>query len=68
MVAFNEQYVTDKAGKPVGVILSLDDFNRIVEDLEELDALRAYDTAKASNEKPVAFEKAMDELERRGRE
>ena len=63
MVAFNEKIVTDKSGKTVGILLDVDDFRRMVEELEELDSLRAYDAAKSSHEQPVPFEQAVAEIE-----
>jgi hypothetical protein len=52
----NEQYVRDRTGNPIGVFLSLEDFRRIVDELEELDAIRAYDAATASGDEEVPFE------------
>jgi hypothetical protein len=34
-------------------------------DLEELEAIRAYDAAKASRSKPIPFELAKEQLRRR---
>ena len=67
MVAFNEKYVMDKSGKTVGVLLDVEEFRRIVEDLEELDSIRAFDTAKSSGEQPIPFDQAIAEIERGGR-
>ncbi len=39
------QYITDTAGKKL-VILSLIEFNTIMEELEELEDIRLYDEAK----------------------
>jgi PHD/YefM family antitoxin component YafN of YafNO toxin-antitoxin module len=64
MVAFNEKYVTDKFGKTVAVLLDLDEFRRMVDDLEELDSIRAYDAAKSSGEQPIPFDQAVAEIER----
>jgi hypothetical protein len=64
MVALNEQYVKDKSGKPVGVFLDLEDFRRIVSDLEELESLRAFDAAKSAGDQAIPFEQAVAEIER----
>lgn len=61
------QYVVDQNGKPVGVILEAKEYQRILEELEELDAIRAYDAAKASGEKPVSFERVVKQIERKRR-
>jgi len=40
------QYVTDLAGKRVGVLLDLKTFQQVEEELDELACTRAYDAAK----------------------
>jgi len=39
----------DKKGNPVSVILNIDIYHKILEELEELAAIRAYDAAKSSD-------------------
>ena len=67
MFRSKEQYLTDAKGKQVGVVLDLRQYRKLLEQAEELDAIRAYDSAKASREKPVAFEQAIKEIEHRHR-
>jgi len=61
MPTVEERYVVDKDGNRLGVVLDMEEYRKL---LEELDAIRAFDQAKASGEKPVPFEKAMNEIER----
>jgi uncharacterized protein YlbG (UPF0298 family) len=61
---FGEQYVVDKKGKPVSVLLNMRAYRKILDELEELAAIRAYDTAKASKDKAIPFEQAIAEIER----
>jgi len=63
-LATNERYVVDKKGKPVSVLLDIRAYRKMLEELEELAAIRAYDAAKASGAKPIPFEKAIAEIER----
>jgi len=63
-LATNERYVVDKKGKPVSVLLDIRAYRKMLEELEELAAIRAYDAAKASGDKPIPFEKAIAEIER----
>ncbi len=56
-------YLVDENGKQTAVILDVEEYRRLLDDLEELDSIRAYDAAKASGEKPVPFEEAVDEIE-----
>jgi hypothetical protein len=50
------RYVIDDKGRAVSVLLDIKAYARLLEELEELEAIRAYDAAKASGEKPVNFE------------
>ena len=61
--AIDEQYVVDKNGDPVGVILDIGVYRKILEELEELAAIRAYDAAKASGDEAIPFEQAIEEIE-----
>ncbi len=63
-LATNERYVVDKKGKPVSVLLDIRAYRKMLEELEELAAIRAYDAAKASGDRPIPFEKAIAEIER----
>jgi hypothetical protein len=63
-LAIDEQYVVDKNGDPVGVILDIGVYRKILEELEELAAIRAYDAAKASGDEAIPFEQAIEEIER----
>lgn len=61
------QFIVDEKGKQTGVLLSMKAYQRIMEDLEELEAIRAYDAAKASGEKPIRLEEAIARIEKRCR-
>jgi hypothetical protein len=60
----NERYVIDADGRQVAVLLDIAAFHRILEDLEELEAMRAYDEAKASGDEAISLEDALEEIER----
>jgi len=57
----------DKKGKKVAVILSIEEYEKLLDKAEELWALRAYDEAMASGETPIPLEQALAEI-RRNRE
>jgi hypothetical protein len=46
MLTIHTQYITDKKGKKISVVLPIKDFNAIMEELEELDDIKLYDKAK----------------------
>ena len=64
MRTLNEQYLVDAEGNRIGVVLRIADYGRLLEALEELDDLRAYDEAKASDDEVLPLEPAIAEIER----
>jgi len=65
MSSVKERFLVDEAGNRVAVVVSLEDYRQLVADVEELDAIRAYDEAKASGERSIPFVQAIAEFERR---
>ena len=59
----NERFVVDENGTRVGVLLGIDDYTKLVEALEELESIRAYDAAKSSGDEAVPFDDAVREIE-----
>lgn len=64
MTSFGERYVVNKKGEQVGVLLDIDDYRRMLAELEELESIRAYDAAKASKSEAIPFEQAVKDIER----
>ncbi len=62
-VMLNPQYVVDKDQNPKAVLLTISEWEHIVEELEELDDIRAYDAAKAAPQDTIPFEQAVREIE-----
>jgi hypothetical protein len=63
-----QSFLVDADGNRVGVVLDMREYQAVLEELEELDAVRAYDAAKASGEQPIPFdEQAIEEIERQRR-
>jgi hypothetical protein len=61
------KYVVDEQGERVGVILDIAQFQRILEELEELESIRAYDAAKSSGDDAVPLDQAVREIEQERR-
>ena len=53
------QYLTDSTGKKTGVFLSIKDYKKIMEELEELEDIKSYDKAKKRDEKTMALRQAI---------
>jgi len=62
MITVHEEYLVDEAGNRKAVVLPFDTWQKIKEELEELDDIRAYDKAKANSSEPIPFEQAMREI------
>ncbi len=59
------QYITDSKGKKVSVVLPIRQYQQMLEDLEELEDLRLYDSVKSRNEKTIPFTEYLKQ--RRGK-
>lgn len=63
MTIIRPQFITDNNGKKTGVILSIKEFESILEELEELEDIRLYDEAKAGNESSLPIDEAFRIIE-----
>lgn len=50
MLAEKTTYITDKKGKRISVILPIEEYERILTELEELEDIRLYDEAKKEDD------------------
>jgi len=63
MLTLHPEYVVDEKQDRKAVILPLSDWTRLIEELEELDDIRAYDEAKADSQETVPFTRAVAEIQ-----
>ncbi len=52
------QFLTDKKGNKTGVLLSIKQYNKLIEKLEDLEDVRIYDEAKREDD---GYRISMDE-------
>jgi hypothetical protein len=52
-------FVVDAENNQTAVLLSIEDWNRVVEDLEELADIRSYERAKENPNEGIPLEQAM---------
>ena len=57
------QFVTDNNGNKLAVILPLKEYNKMLEELEDLEDIRLYDEAKRGKQEFVDAEQAFKEIE-----
>jgi hypothetical protein len=58
-----ERYLVDESGSRVAVLLDIEEYQKILDALEELEAITAYDGAKAESDEVITFEQAIAEIE-----
>ncbi len=46
MIAINPTFITDKSGNKISAILSMKEFNMLIDEFEELEDIKLYDEAK----------------------
>ncbi|MEG3439652.1 hypothetical protein V0288_21170 [Pannus brasiliensis CCIBt3594] len=63
LMELKEKYVTDERGNRIAVLLDIEEYQKILEKLEELDAIKAYDNAILSEDEELPFEVAIAEIE-----
>lgn len=63
MQTINPQYIIDKKGNRISVVIPVTEFETIMNELEELDDIRLYDEAKSDNESSIPIDKAFEMIE-----
>jgi len=55
-MTLHPQYITDEEGKKISVVIPMNEFEHMMEELDELDDIRLYDEAKKINEPSMSFD------------
>ncbi len=63
LYAKRTQFVTDNHGNKLAVILPIREYNKMIEDLEELEDIKLYDEAKETNEPSIPIDEAFKMIE-----
>ncbi len=59
----NVQYITNEQGQKTGVVLSMKQYQKLLDELEELAEVKAYDEAKRRGGKARNFREVLKEIE-----
>jgi hypothetical protein len=59
MGALKQQYIEDSQGQKIAVILPIEEYNRIIEQVEELEDIQLFDQAKANKEESIPFDEYL---------
>ncbi|QMU63845.1 MAG: hypothetical protein GKR88_05770 [Flavobacteriaceae bacterium] len=57
------QYVTDNNGNKLAIILPIKEYNKMIDDLEELEDIKLYDKAKQRKQEFIDAQQAFNEIE-----
>ena len=63
MGALRQQFIEDNQGQRIAVLMPIDQYNKMLEQLEEIDDIKAYDAAKAKDDEIIPFDQAVKEIE-----
>ena len=67
MLELHPEFVVDEKARKKAVLISLSDWKRLLDALEELEDIRAYDKAKSRTEPVVPFEEAVRQIKAKNR-
>jgi len=62
MIALHEEYLVDSEGHKKAVVVPIEEWELILEQLEDMDDIEAYDRAKAEGSESVPFEDVLKRL------
>lgn len=65
MSSVKDQFVVDDRGNRTAVLIEMERYVALLSALEELESIRAFDEAKASQEESIPFIQAVQEIEDR---
>ena len=64
-ITINPQFVKDEKGHDLGVFLTKNEFEKLLEELEDYEDIKAYDKAKSkTNEEFIPFKQAVEEIKK----
>jgi hypothetical protein len=58
------QFLTNEKGERIAVVISIEKYEKLLDELEELWAIREFEAAKNSGEVAVPFDEAIARIER----
>lgn len=61
-MATKEHFVIDENGTRTAVLIDVEYYQKLLDALEELESIRAYDEAKESGDEIVSFDQAVQEI------
>lgn len=63
MLRINPKYITDQDGNKISVVISVKEFESMMEMLDEMEDVRIYDKAKLSDDPSIPIDEAFELIE-----
>ena len=63
MATHQDRFVIDQSGNKTAALVEIDRYSELLEAEEELEAIRVFDAAKASNDEAIPLAQAIEEIE-----
>ena len=67
MLILHPEYVVDEKARKKAVLVSIVEWQSIMESIEELEDIRTYDKAKAQSDTVIPFEEAVRQIKTRAK-
>jgi uncharacterized protein (DUF39 family) len=64
MIEVKERFVVDDQGNRTEVVLTIEDYEKLLEELEELESIRAFDAATTAADEAIPAAQAFTEIEK----
>ncbi len=62
MIEVHPEYIVDENSNRKAVIIPFSEWENLIEEMEELEDIRAYDAAKSEEGDTIPFEQAVNEI------
>jgi hypothetical protein len=62
MIDLHPEYIMDERRHKKAVVLPYPEWEKVLEEMEELEDIRAYDAAKVDNDEILPFDQAVEEI------
>jgi len=63
MTYLRKNFVVEPKGNKIGVFLPIKDYNKLLEELEELDDIKVYDKAMSCKQEFIPLDQALKQIE-----
>ena len=59
------QFLTNEKGEKIAVVIAIEEYEKLLDEIDELEAIKEFEEAKAAGETPVPFDEATARIEQR---